>query len=191
MLFNLFGNNEAGKEDRIFSDKVYISSLAKMNACVLLAKEQPDTLFIAWFSETVKQFKELFIQNGLEGSRITEARFLHPAQLSNHTPVFVEHYPLHAKELALVENWNLQNIIVYSAMDEPLFKHFGSDKMIPLIKLLGMKENESIEHSYVTQSIVKGQQKIADKVSIEQPANSQAAWMERNLAGPMSQEGGS
>lgn len=66
-------------------------------------------------------------------------------------------------------------------MDEPLFKHLGSDKMIPLIKLLGMNENESIEHSYVTQSIIKGQQKIAGKVTIEQSANSQEEWMERNL----------
>jgi hypothetical protein len=185
MLFNLFGNKEEGKEDRIFSDKVYIASEAKINACVQLAKEQPGTLFIAWFSDTCKKYKEYFIQKGLEESRITEARYIHTAQLQNHTPVFVEHYPLHSKELALVEDWNLKNIMVYSAMDEPLFKHFGSDKMIPLIKLLGMKENESIEHSYVTQSITKGQQKIADKVSIEQSANSQAEWMERNMSAPV------
>jgi preprotein translocase subunit SecA len=70
-------------------------------------------------------------------------------------------------------------------MDEPLFKHFGSDKMIPLIKLLGMKESESIEHSYVTESITKGQKKIADKVIVEQSANSQGEWMERNLGPPV------
>lgn len=186
MLFNLFGNKEEDTTERIFSDRVYIATNAKMNACLQLAKEQPNSLFIAWFSDTAKKYKDYFIQNGLEETIITEARFIHTAQLQNHTPVFVEHYPLHSKELALVENWQLKNIIVYSAMDEPLFKHFGSDKMIPLIKLLGMKENESIEHSYVTQSITRGQQKIADKVSIEQTANSQADWMERNLGDPLS-----
>jgi hypothetical protein len=185
MLFNLFGKKEDEKEDRIFSDRVYITSEAKMNACAQLAKEQPTTLFIAWFSDTAKKYKEFFIEKGLDENSITEARYIHLAQLQKHIPVFVEHYPLHAKEMALVENWQLKNIIVYSAMDEPLFKHFGSDKMIPIIKLLGMKENESIEHSYVTQSITKGQQKIADKVSIEQTANSQADWMERNLAAPV------
>ena len=66
-------------------------------------------------------------------------------------------------------------------MDEPLFKHFGSDKMIPLIKLFGMKESEAIEHSYVTESIIKGQNKIAAKVMVEHPANSQAGWMEKNM----------
>jgi hypothetical protein len=185
MLFNLFGSKEEDKEPRVFKDKVYIGSAAKMNACVALAKEQPDILFIAWFSDTAEKYKAFFIENGLDGNNITEARLIHTAQLQTHIPVFVEHYPLHAKELALVENWNLQNIIVYSAMDEPLFKHFGSDKMIPLIKLLGMKESESIEHSYVTESITKGQKKIADKVIVEQSAQSQGEWMERNLGAPV------
>lgn len=190
MLFNLFGSKEEEKPDRIFSDRVYIASEAKMNACMQLSKEQPNTLFIAWFTDTARKFKDFFLQKGLDENRIIEARYIHAAKLQTHTPVFVEHYPLHARELALVENWQLKNIIVYSAMDEPLFKHFGSDKMIPLIKLLGMKENEAIEHSYVTQSIIKGQQKIADQVSIEQTANSQADWMERNLSGPLSPKGG-
>jgi preprotein translocase subunit SecA len=66
-------------------------------------------------------------------------------------------------------------------MDEPLFKHFGSEKMIPLMKLLGMKENEVIEHSFVSQSIIKGQNKIAAMVSFEQSADSQKEWLERNL----------
>ena len=183
MLFNLFGSKEEDKDPSVFKDKVYIGSEAKMNACATLAKEQPDTLFIAWFSETAKKYKAFFIEKGLDENSVTEARIIHTAQLQTHIPVFVEHYPLHAKELALVENWNLQNIIVYSAMDETLFKHFGSDKMIPLIKLLGMKESESIEHSYVTKSITKGQKKIADKVIVEQSAQSQGEWMERNLGG--------
>ena len=181
MLFNLFGKTEDGVPGRIFTDKVYISTEAKMNACLQLIKEQPNTFFIAWFADTAKKFKDFFQQNGIDVSCINEARMIHSGKLSNHTPVFLEHYPLHEKELAMVEQWQEQKIIVYSAMDEPLFKHFGSDKMIPLIKLLGMKENESIEHSYVTESIIKGQQKIAARVTLEQTANSQGEWMERNL----------
>ena len=71
--------------------------------------------------------------------------------------------------------------MVYSAMDEPLFKHFGSEKLIPLMKMMGMKENEVIEHSMVSKSIVSGQKKIEEQVSFEQSASSQAEWMERNL----------
>jgi hypothetical protein len=101
--------------------------------------------------------------------------------LTDRTPVFTEHYPLHAKEIGLVQHWPTQKVIVYSAMDEPLFKHFGSEKMLPLMKLLGMKEDEVIEHSLVSKSIIKGQDKIANAVTLEQPANSQAEWLEKNL----------
>jgi hypothetical protein len=53
--------------------------------------------------------------------------------------------------------------------------------MIPLMKLLGMKEDEVIEHSFVSKSIIKGQAKIAGMVNLEQPANSQEEWLEKNL----------
>ena len=40
-----------------------------------------------------------------------------------------------------------------------------------------MKESEAIEHWYVTESIIKGQGKIANKVLSEQLAESQVDWM--------------
>lgn len=44
-----------------------------------------------------------------------------------------------------------------------------------------MKEREAIEHSYVTESIIKGQGKIANKVIIEQIADLQVEWMIENM----------
>ncbi|UEG50194.1 hypothetical protein LK994_01735 [Ferruginibacter lapsinanis] len=183
MFFNLFGKKEDSGNNNIFSDKAYINAEGKRNGCLQLAKEQPETVFIAWFSDTAKEYKDFFTKNGVEESRVIEVRHLHTSKLENKTPVFLEHYPLHEKELELVANWSQQKIIVYNSLDEALFKHFGSDKMIPLIKMLGMKEDEAIEHSYVTQSITRGQQKIADMVTLEQSASSQAEWMERNIKG--------
>jgi hypothetical protein len=138
-------------------------------------------LFIAWFSETVGIYKAFFTKNGIDETRVMQADKMDVAIVQSHQPVFLEHYPLHAKELELVNDWPHTSILVFSAMDEPLFKHFGSDKMIPLIKLFGMKESEAIEHSYVTESIIKGQQKIASKVTTEQRADSQAEWMKKNM----------
>ncbi len=180
MLFNLFG--KTNKETAIiFTDKVFVSSSAKMNACLQLAKDQTNILFIAWFAETAKKFTEYFARHGFAGIEIVQASRFHIGKLADKIPVFLEHYPLHEKELALMQQWPSQTIMVYSSMDEPLFKELGSDKMIPLIKLLGMKESEAIEHSFVTQSIMKGQQKIASKVGAEQPAGSQAEWMRKNF----------
>jgi len=181
MAFNLFGKKEEAAPEGIFTDRTYMSTAAKINACVALAKEQPGTVFICWFNDTLKNFKAAFLQNGLDETLVMDAKQVHSAMLQHKTPVFTEHFPLHAKELALVQHWPQQKIVVYSAMDEPLFKHFGSERMIPLMKMLGMKEDEMIEHALVTKSIIKGQAKIAGLVTMEQPANSQGEWLERNL----------
>ena len=181
MSFNLFGKKEDSLAGHIFIDRAYVSTAAKMNACMELAKKEPDHLFISWFADTARKFKEFFIQHGIVESRVTEARYIHTPMLQNKVPVFVEHHPLHAKELELIKNWDAKNIVVFSALDEPLFKHFGSDKVIPMMKMLGMKESEAIEHSLVSKSIIKGQEKIAALVSLEQSANSQAEWMEKNI----------
>ncbi|CAN5483936.1 hypothetical protein BH11BAC5_BH11BAC5_52010 [soil metagenome] len=181
MLSNLFGKKDTTESTAIFKDKVYLHSTGKIVACLQLAKASPDCIFIAWFAETATTFVKFFNQYGFDEKRIVLAEKMDPGLLQNHHPVFIEHYPLNAKELALVADWQLTGIPVFSAMDEPLFKHFGSDKMVPLIKLLGFKESEAIEHSYVTESIIKGQNKIAAKVLVEQPTHSQAAWMAQNM----------
>jgi hypothetical protein len=181
MLFNLFGKKDGPADDPVFVDRAYVSTTAKMNACAALAKKEPNHLFICWFRETAVRFKEFFRQQGLDESLIMEIPHLHISKLHDRVPVFVEHYPLHIKEIELIKNWDKENILVFSALDEPLFKHFGSDKVIPLIKMLGMKEDEAIEHSMVSKSIIKGQEKIAEQVSLEQPASSQAEWMAKNI----------
>jgi len=181
MAFNLFGKKETNPAGNIFIDRAYVSTAAKMNACVELAKKDPGYLFISWFSVTAAKFKEFFRQHGIDEGRITEALYVNTSMLQHKTPVFVEHHPLHAREMEFIKNWEAKQVIVFSALDEPLFKHFGSDKVIPIMKMLGMKEDEAIEHSMVSKSIIKGQEKIAGLVSFEQSAHSQEEWMERNI----------
>ena len=181
MLFNLFGKKDEGADNHVFVDRAYITTVAKMNACAALARQEHDRLFICWFADTAVMFKDFFRQQGLDENMITETHHLHASKLLNKKPVFVEHYPLHSKELELIKNWQAEKIIVFSAMDEPLFKHFGSDKLIPLMKMMGMKEDEVIEHSMVSKSIIKGQEKIAGQVTLEQSAASQEEWMRINI----------
>lgn len=181
MLFNLFGKKDDNAGNHLFADKAYVSTTAKMKACADSATKDPGLIFICWFADTAAKFREFFKQQGLDESRITDVHHVHASKLVNKTPVFVEHYPLHEKEMDLVKNWGAKNIIVYSSLDEPLFKHFGSEKLIPLMKMLGMKEEEVIEHNMVSKSIIKGQEKIAEQVSIEQSAGSQEEWMRKNI----------
>jgi len=181
MLFNLFGKKESENDNHVFIDRAYVSTAAKMKACAELAKKDPNHVFICWFADTATQFKEFFRQQGLDENLVTETHFLHASKLLNKIPVFTEHYPLHSKELDLIKNWESEKVVVYSALDEALFRHFGSDKLIPLMKMLGMKEDEVIEHPMVTKSIIKGQEKIAEQVTLEQSATSQEEWMQKNI----------
>jgi flavodoxin len=181
MLFNLFGKKDNEADDHVFIDRAYVSTAAKMKACAELANKEPNHVFICWFADTAKQFKDFFRQQGLDENLVTETHYLHASKLVNKIPVFTEHYPLHNKELDLIKNWEANKIVVYSALDEALFRHFGSDKLIPLIKMLGMKEDEAIEHPMVTKSIIKGQEKIAEQVTLEQSASSLEEWMRKNI----------
>lgn len=183
MLFNLFGKKDSSDDTHIFIDRAYATTTAKMNACAMLAKTEPNSFFICWFADTATAFKDFFKQQGLDVNLITETHHLHLSKIQGKTPVFVEHYPLHEKEIDLVKNWGLQKIIVFSALDEPLFKHFGSDKILPLLKMMGMKEDEPIEHSMVSKSILNGQKKISQMLLTEHLAGSQAQWMEKNIKG--------
>ena len=68
MLSTLFGKKEDTESPAIFKDKVYINSTGKMNACLQLAKAQPNVIFIAWFNDTAKTYKAIFIQNSIDPS---------------------------------------------------------------------------------------------------------------------------
>lgn len=181
MLFNLFGKKVDKVSEQLFSDKTYMTTEAKMKAIILLAKEKEETVFIGWFADTITLYKKLFADHGLGENRIRDTLHLHTAQLYNAIPVFLEHHPLHSKEAELVKNWQQQKLVVYNSLDEPLFKQFGSDKIISLMKMLGMKEEDAIEHELVSKSILRAQDKIALKITTEMTAGSQQEWIDKNL----------
>jgi len=181
MLFNLFGKKEKEDENRLFKDIVWMSEEAKFDALAKAYVADPSILFIAWFPATVKAFRAFISKAGIDEQKVMEARFVHSNQVSGQQVLFIEHYPLHEKELALVQSLQLQKAIVYSSLDEPLFKQMGSDKVIPMMKMMGMKANEAIEHPLVAKSVVSAQEKIAAKVTVEMAAESQGEWVERNL----------
>jgi len=103
----------------------------------------------------------------------------HLAQHSN--IIFAEHYPLHEKENTLFESLNIKEVKIFSSLDEPLFRHFGGEKIITLMQSMGMQENEGIQHTLITSALKNAQEKIAKKVTIEQSALSQEDWFRKNL----------
>lgn len=146
-------------------DLVWINAQAKLNAMTKLAKQAPQTIFIAWFDETIEILSEQFSKQGLSTSNIYLAQRLMQKQIENYPVAFVEHYPLLKKEEEVYQKLGLKNVRVHTALDEPFMKTFGSERIIDLMKKLGMKEDEPVQHQMVSASIKNAQEKLSKKIS--------------------------
>jgi preprotein translocase subunit SecA len=98
--------------------------------------------------------------------------------------VIAEHYPLKkADELLLtkiLEQFPANNIEYYLSLDDDFFTQIGNERLIQLMSQMGMKEDEMIEHTLISQSIVKYQEKLAGMVKTEKPAPSMKEWFRVN-----------
>jgi hypothetical protein len=178
-MFGLFKKKEPGIK---VIDKIWMTQDAKWTGCIEEAGSNPGTIFIAWFDETLRQLEEIFSKGNLSSTVTLIARQANSHILQNKTVVFTEHYPLKNKEQSLFNQLNLSQVKIFSALDEPLFKHFGGDKIIQMMKQLGMKETASIENLMISNAISNAQEKIEKKVSLDQPALSQTDWLIKNFS---------
>jgi len=181
-MFNLFRKKQTKPSHR-FEDLVFVSQAAKQAAIIAFAKQEPLFIFIAWFDDTASQFRQLFVQEGLDENRIEDAKNVTVAKYTGRQMAFLEHYPLRAKEEALVQHCSQQKFTVYNALTEPLFTQFGGERIIELMRKMGMNENEPLQHQMISHSLEKAQAKIAEKVALEQTAASPEAWMRKNVNG--------
>jgi hypothetical protein len=180
-MFNLFRKKENAVASVKFRHITYASAAEKIKAIVTKATADPDAVFICWFPETTVQLKKVFEEQHIDTARILEARNVHSAMISHKHVAFAECYPLHTKERELVDGWPPREVVIYGALDEPFFQHFGGDKIVDLLQKLGIKEGEPLEHSMISRSIETAQEKVAKQMQAEQTARSQAEWVQKNL----------
>jgi len=169
------------KKSTPIKDMIWMSQSAKQNGCLKFIKEQPDVVVAVWFNETEEVFNQFLNQQNGFRVEIQHAKSMHSSQVSEKNLVFLEHYPLREKEEEVIANLNPKQVYVFSSLDEPLFNQFGGGKIVDLMKNLGMKEDEMIEHPMISKSIESAQHKLAQKVTIENSANSAKEWFIRNL----------
>jgi hypothetical protein len=176
-MFNFFKKSN-NNETRV-RDVIWMSETAKWQGCVQEFQKEPSTLFITWFDDTMQQLESMLSKENVR-AEIIPARQMSPHQAENRKCIFIEHYPLKRKETEMFEKLHLKEAVVFSSLDEPLFKHFGGEKVIQMMKQLGMKETESTEHKMISGAIVNAQEKLGKKITLEQTANSQAEWIRKN-----------
>jgi len=177
-MFNLFKKKDGGVKVK---DIIWMNADAKWRAVIDLWKKDENTVFVFWFDESLEQAQEILSEQITGNINLIMAREVNHHQVENKTVIIAEHYPLKKKEEQLFQNLYLEEVKVLSSLDEALFKRFGSDKIIQLMKQMGMDEKQPIEHSLITKAIHNAQEKMEGKVSFEQSARSQNDWLEKNL----------
>jgi hypothetical protein len=177
-MFGLFKKKEATIKVK---DKVWMTGEAKLKAFMNEWKKNPEIIFIFWFDESLRQAESFFPRQSNTVPVLLTARETNAFRLQDKKIILAEHYPLQQKENDFFQKLNLQEVEIWSALDEPLFKHFGSEKIIQMMKQLGMKEDEPIEHSMISKAIYNAQEKISKKMIIDQAAQSQNDWLQKNF----------
>ncbi|MBC7949424.1 MAG: hypothetical protein H7Y42_16175 [Chitinophagaceae bacterium] len=177
-MFNFFKK----KENTIkITDTIWMTQQAKWNGLAALWKKDQQIAIITWFEDSFHQLEKVLQNDALPLECLFLARSLNSHQLAGKKIIFSEHHPLFHKEQDHFRQWQLRHVHVHSALDEPLFQYFGGEKIIGMMKELGMSDEGMIEHSMISNAIRNAQQKIEKKVSTEFAATSQQQWIARNL----------
>ena len=177
-MFSLFKKKEPGIK---LIDKVVIDESAKLNSLLLQCNSNNDTAFIFWFDESLRLAESFFAAKTTMPVILLTTKEATSSKLAGKTPVFAEHYPLRQKEQELYSRMGLKTVQVFSSLKEPLFQRFGGEKIIEVMKRLGVKDDEIIEHNMISKAIQRVQEKIEKKVLVEQSAHSQDDWLKKNL----------
>jgi hypothetical protein len=182
MFFGLFGKKENNTFHKKFTNFIYASDIAKQKGIIQFALANSDAIFIAWFTNTAVSFKKQFLANNINEDRIVEAKSFSAAKYNSVKIVFLEHFPLRAKEERLVQNCMQEEFVFYNALTEPIFQYFGGDRIIELMRKMGYKDDETIQHNMIDNSLLKAQKKIAERVQFESNTwASQSDWMLVNV----------
>lgn len=176
----MFGFFKKKNRGATVTDFVTISEKAKCHKLIDLWKANPQVIFICWFEETYDSISACFSQNGIDTGPIVLAREVASHHINNKSVLFAEHYPSKTKETELFERLNFQSVTVWSALEEPIFKAFGGDRIIEVMKKLGMAEDEPVQHPMISNAIANTQNKIEKNLITELSARSQKEWIEKN-----------
>jgi preprotein translocase subunit SecA len=114
-------------------------------------------------------------------------RHLGASEIKNQEILFIvaEHHPLHECDEALLSFMsNLpcrSRIRFHSALDEPLLRMFGAERVLDIVKRLGLDERQYISHPLISSAIEKAQKRIKDKATGNQRVDSIDEWFHYNL----------
>ncbi|MFN3315609.1 MAG: hypothetical protein ACK40K_02270 [Raineya sp.] len=101
--------------------------------------------------------------------------------------LFAEHYPLNEPEEEVLHKISdisfRAKAYAYTDFEDGLLKQFDGERILEMMKKMGMNEHESISHSLVSKAIKEAKKKVSEKVRHEQTATSSQEWFRKNYKG--------
>ncbi len=171
-MFGFFKKKEAQVK---VIDKIWLTEQAKWQACLDLYRRNNATRFIAWFEESKNKLGAFFNSQVINDPSLSLAGF--QGNTTGGPLLFIEHHPLQEEEQQQFKDLGLNEVIVLSALDEPLFLLFGGAKIAALMQKMGLTEEEGIENNMISASIKNAQAKISKKAMLITSASSQSDWL--------------
>lgn len=161
-LFNLFRKKE---NVPVITDQVWMTQAAKIQGCLELLRKQPDLTLVAWSQVTKDLFQKNIRDKGIYHEVILVSETL-PARMRNRDICFLEHHLFYRKEIELLQSWKCEKVLFLNSVEDPVFILSGSDRIVQLMEKMGMKEEEVLEHSMISKSIQRVQQKLEKESSL-------------------------
>lgn len=171
-------------------DRVWMSVAARDRAIVRAAQAGP-VLVLASFDETLERLRvALRSADRAEGPGLVLERADQLATVpAGATILLAERHPLPAFHRALLQRLKTLAPTVtptcFAALDDPLMRTFGGERMTELMKQLGLQPDEPIEHPLISKALAnaakKLEQRLGPAVSRLAPAASMAEWFQKNV----------
>jgi hypothetical protein len=160
-------------------DITWISTEAKWKGLLKLVEECPNCTVLAWFPVTLEKANQVFQRSGIQ----KDVKLCRAFTSSDDDKIIfiLEHYPFLEKEeffLSALVNAG-KSVTFLNSLDEPLFLKFGGEKIKTLMGKLGLEDSESVEHAFISNSILNIQKKIQEKVTLDFTSNSAEDWIHR------------
>ena len=161
---------------------------------LLAQSKESKILLVHYFDDTRTELVKLMEKAGLEfnvnqtsfqaGVNINLVSYdeaLNNSLFSEYNVWSAEVFPVWSLTTKFLEcHKEASKIIFFTSMESPFFDLFGGERLKTLMKNLGMKENEKIQHQMIDKSIERAQQKLEEKAQNINIKTSFEDWMAQN-----------
>ncbi len=167
-------------------DRVWRSEAVRLEQLALIGDAGP-VVIVAFFEATRRALAERLGAAAHPGGQVT---LLLADRLGGHSlpevPIYVaERHPLPTENRELLERLAREAPgrvpVFFSALDEPLMRRFGGERLVGLLDKLGLEPNEAIEHPMVGQAMANAREKVSKSIGFPQSAPSAEEWFLRNV----------